>query len=886
MALSAFTRPSSRFLVKRLASIGMALVAICSAQVVLAQSSFVNFESGQVRPMALSPEGARLFVANTPDNRLEIYNVTPAALIHVGSVPVGMEPVAVAARSATEVWVVNHLSDSISIVDLSAADRIPRVVETLLVGDEPRDIVFAGPEGDRAFITTAHRGQHSPFPFDSLVSEGRTDVWVFDANDRSAPLTVLQMFGDTPRPLAVSPDGNTVYAGVFYSGNKTSVLHRETVLGQIGDPETNIDGVPAPLDVGLIVKDDGEGRWFDGNGMEWTNSVRMSLPDYDVFVIDAAAETPVEIDSISGVGTTLFNMAVSPTGNELFVSNLEARNIVRFEGVGEFAPTTVRGHFIENRISVVDLQNDNAVLPRHLNKHIDYDLELGTPEENAASLATPLEMLFSPAGDELYVAAYGSAKVGIFDTAELIADSFTPDPANHIELSGGGPSGMVLDAARNRLYVLTRFNNSISVVDLESRAEIDTVSMFSPEPAVVTDGRRFLYDARYTSARGDSSCAGCHIFGDVDHLAWDLGDPDGAVFENLNPLILPLPPQIPKEFHPMKGPMTTQSFRGMDNHGPMHWRGDRSGANDPDSGDPFDTVAAFRAFNGAFFGLIGREDVLADEEIQAFAEFALTINYPPNPIRSLNNQLTPVQQRGLEAYNNVLSDGTQTCNDCHTVDEQAGFFGTSGFSVIRMAGGEIRQPLKIPHTRNMYTKVGFFGRSRGFDDIPPPPTLGPQIRGFGFTHDGSWDTLFNFLQDFTLDDDIQRREVVDLVMAADAELLPVVGQQVTLSQGNVPQVRGQLVTLLQQAAVTAPRPACDLIDKGIWGGEARGAVREENGTFRTDREGEGPLGVRALLQISQRPGQSLTFTCVPPGSGERMGIDRDEDGILDADDID
>ena len=31
----------------------------------------------------------------------------------------------------------------------------------------------------------------------------------------------------------------------------------------------------------------------------------------------------------------------------------------------------------------------------------------------------------------------------------------------------------------------------------------------------------------------------------------------------------------------MKGPMTTQSLRGMANHGPMHWRGDRTGGNDP-----------------------------------------------------------------------------------------------------------------------------------------------------------------------------------------------------------------------------------------------------------------------------------------------------------------
>ena len=79
--------------------------------------------------------------------------------------PVGLEPVAVAARTNTEVWVVNHLSDSVSIVDIGATP--PRVVRTLLVGDEPRDIVFAGPTDadghfSRAFITTARRGQNLP----------------------------------------------------------------------------------------------------------------------------------------------------------------------------------------------------------------------------------------------------------------------------------------------------------------------------------------------------------------------------------------------------------------------------------------------------------------------------------------------------------------------------------------------------------------------------------------------------------------------------------------------------------------------------------------------------------------------------------------------------
>jgi hypothetical protein len=80
-------------------------------------------------------------------------------LVH--SVPVGLEPVAVALRDNTLAAVVNHLSDSVSFVDISGS--VPRVC-TVPVGDEPRDVVFAGEGGKLTFITTAHRGQNSPCP--------------------------------------------------------------------------------------------------------------------------------------------------------------------------------------------------------------------------------------------------------------------------------------------------------------------------------------------------------------------------------------------------------------------------------------------------------------------------------------------------------------------------------------------------------------------------------------------------------------------------------------------------------------------------------------------------------------------------------------------------
>src|SRR2546428_12394544 len=120
--------------------LGTFLVALLAGGATATASSFVTFETGQVRPLALSPDGMRLYAVNTPDDRLEGFDVDlQGNLTHSGSVPVGLEPVAAAAhRDGPHVWGVHHLSDSVSIVDVSSSP--PRFVRTLLVVDEPHDI--------------------------------------------------------------------------------------------------------------------------------------------------------------------------------------------------------------------------------------------------------------------------------------------------------------------------------------------------------------------------------------------------------------------------------------------------------------------------------------------------------------------------------------------------------------------------------------------------------------------------------------------------------------------------------------------------------------------------------------------------------------------------
>jgi DNA-binding beta-propeller fold protein YncE len=886
--------------------------ALCLVASGAGAASFTTFESGQVRPLALAPDGARLYAVNTPDNRLEVFDVGAGGLTHAGGVAVGLEPVAVAARSNAEVWVVNHLSDSVSIVDVSASPA--RVVRTLLVCDEPRDVVFAGTGGTRAFITTARRGQNCPVPANlTTAGEERALVQVFDATNlgtalAGTPLTTIELFGDTPRALAT--DGVTVWAAVFHSGNQTTAITEGVVCnggatapscnvlgttypGGLPAPNRNVENVLGP-ETGLIVKfNPAVNQWQDTLGRNWNNAVRFSLPDLDVFEIKANNNPPVSTTSFARVGTVIFNMAVNPVTGKVYVSNTEARNEVRFEGPGILG-TTVRGHLAESRVTVL---SGSTVTPRHLNKHINYAVVPSPQSTNDASLATPTGMAVSGDGATLYVAAFGSSKVGVFSTSQLEADSFTPSPASHWPVSGGGPSGLALDEPRGRLYVLTRFDNAISVLDTSSGLETAHLPLYNPEPASVVDGRPFLYDARFTSSNGEAACASCHIFGDFDSLAWDLGNPDDVVLDNLNPFRVPDPlgTSFP-DHHPMKGPMTTQSLRGMANHGPMHWRGDRSGANDP-GGDALDEDAAFKRFNVAFQGLIGRAAPLTAAEMQAFTTFILQVTYPPNPIRALDNSLTADQLAGRNKFFSAgVSDVFQNCNGCHRLDPAAGFFGSDGFMSFEFE----TQNLKIPHLRNLYQKVGMFG-------MPATPFLntgdngnkGMQVRGFGFLHDGSIDTVFRFHQatvfnqtnpgGFPLPNpdgfpsgatgDLQRRQMEQFMLAFDSNLAPIVGQQVTLLPSSPVEAQTRTTLLLARGALGE----CDVVVKGVQAGEARGWVLA-GGVFQSDRLVQ--ANTDAELRAQAAAGEPRTYTCVPPGAGERIGIDRDEDGFYDTDETD
>jgi len=916
------------------------------AQAAVTSPPFLEFESGPVRPIAMSPDGTRLFAVNTPNGTLEIFNITAGGLAFAARVPVGLEPVAVAARNAGEVWVVNHLSDSVSVVTLAGT---PHVTRTLLVGDEPRDIVFAGTSGT-AFITTAHRGQQRTDPSLAGVpgagdpqlttpSVPRADVWVFDPAHLGTtlggtPVKIMSFFTDTPRALAVSPDRNTVYVAGFKTGNQTTTLLEGMVCtgfkntpctnaagttspGGNPGPATNFEGKQAP-EVSLIVKfNPASGHWEDELHRNWDGAVRFQLPDTDVFAVNA--NTLTQTASFAHVGTTLFNMVTNPVTGELYVSNTDAFNQFRFEGPGQFAGHTVQGHLAETHVTIIA---NGAVTPLHLNKHLDYTKLAGQPGFDATaashSLATPLDMAVTANGQTLYVAAFGSSKIGVFDTAALRTNSFDPKvaSANYLSVSGGGPSGLALDEARGRLYVMTRFDNAVKVIDLATRSETAAVTLPNPEPASVVAGRPMLYDATQFSGNGEAACASCHIFGDEDDLAWDLGNPDDVVKDNPIPINLgdALSTSLGKVlfkfrgdlngtgqtavFHPMKGPMTTQTLRGLSNSGAMHWRGDRS--NGQFGVDATDANLSFDNFIVAFQGLVGSSAAPPAARMQQFTDFQLQVTTPPNPVRNLDNSLTSAQNAGKNFFGGPRpSDGINilpgiptafSCNGCHELDPAEGEFGTSKRGSFE---GIIGQIFKIPHLRNMYTKVGMFGNPKiDTFDAPDSGNTGNQIRGFGFTNDGSVDTAFRFFGALVfhpqlnagfplINPDQTRRNVEQYVLAFDSDLAPIVGQQVTLASDNAAAV-GPRIALLEARAKAAftskvlggTVKECELVARVSQAGAIRGFLFDPATSTFASADGGANVSDAALRALAATPGQEVTYTCVPPGSGARIAATR------------
>jgi YVTN family beta-propeller protein len=786
------------------------LAGLAEAQV--PPSEFVNFEGAQTNPIRISPNGAQLFALNTPDSRVSVFDLTnPAAPALIAEIPVGIEPVSVNVNptNTDEAWVVNQVSDSVSIVSVSQGI----VTDTIYCKDEPSDVVFVG---TNAFVSVARS---------NLIN-------VYDIASHQL-VKSIPVFGENPRALAVSPDNTKVYAAFALSGNHSTILPDNLAPPQ--PPPTN-PKLPPPPHVGLII---------DASDPTWSWYIKYTMPDNDVAAIDTSTLTLSRY--YSGVGTINLGIAVNPKSGNVFVSNTNSRNLILFE-------PNLRGHWIDNQITAI--QASGHVTAYDLNPGIDYTV-LPNPAALTTALSQPAAMRFDPSGEWLWVAAFGTDRVAkVSETGKILAIvEIGPSTGSQVNpVTKRGPRGLALNAGKQLLYTLNRLSNTISVVSTASNSVVEEIptGTFDPTPTVIRAGRGFLYDAKL-SGNGTGACASCHVDADMDLLAWDLGDPGGSMEKVVNN-------GHTFEMHPMKGPMTTRTLRGLAGTNPLHWRGDK-----PD----------FLAFNEAFNLLLGSKQ-LSDTEMQAFEAYIDTIAFQPNPNQNLDRTL-PTSLDGGNAVTGqydflhvqINSIPNNFCNNCHTSNPGPG----SDLYIVTRPN--LPQPLKVPTLRNIYQKQNF-SNANGSQSID----------GFGMASNGSNSTLLQVLGQPVLGgfggNPQAQLDVAAFVLSFDTGTAPAVGYTRTVTSANVtgdPTIASDWALLQSQA--TAGN--IDLICQGTIQGQLHGCLYQPSANnYETDTTGLGPFTQAQLIAFIQA-GDTLSIMGVPPGSGVRFGIDRNRDGIKDGD---
>jgi YVTN family beta-propeller protein len=792
--------------------------------------SFVHFESPHVHPLELTPDGSRVLAVNTVDARLEVFDVLPSApyLRLVGSIGVGLEPVSVRARGNGEAWVVNHISDSISIVDLGTMS----VKATLLTGDEPCDVVFAG-TAQRAFVTASQVNR----------------VEVYNPASLATAPTILNIAGEDPRALVT--DGTYVYAAIFECGNDTTVIPETRVSTAsmnpyAGDPNPPPNagtgfsppltpGLPPSPRAGLIVRKDAAGVWRDVNNANWNPAVTWNLHGNDVAVIEA---NTLATSYAKGFMTTPMALGMAPDGRVIAVGT-EAKNEVRFE-------SNLRSRFIRSEVAVLPAAGAVTSARADLNPHLNYAQTTIPALQRMLSIGDPRGVAVSADGTRAYATGLGSSNIVSFSLA-----NFARLGSCNV---GEGPTGIVLDAARGRLLTLNRFGGSVSVVDESSLSSLGEVRFFDPTPQFIRNGRPLLYDTHATSGLGQASCASCHVDARMDQLSWDLGEPSGQVKLFNEVCNLGLPAQLGNcgNWHPMKGPMATQTLIGLAGQEPFHWRGDRTD---------------FAEFAHTATALLGADSDFTATEMNRMEAYLASIAFPPNPHRNLDGSLktslaggNPVT--GEQLFNTGNLDFVQ-CVTCHTMP-------TGGTTSI-ISANLLAEPqsMKVPHLRNMLEKTGFESL-----------TTAANNRGFGFTHDGAVPTLFDFFKLTVFNfaagaaGDQQRRDVSAFMLSFDTGTHASVGAQATVggAASNGAARRNQLLAIAQAGK-------SQLTARAVVNGDERSYLLAGS-VFETDVTGE--TTTLAALDALAGKAATVTYTLVPNGTGLRT-LDRDGDGFRDGD---
>lgn len=648
----------------------------------------LNFESPHARPIAVHPDNSRVYVVNTPAGTLDVISVESAAI--TARVHVGVEPVSVGIRpDGKEVWVSNHVSDSVSVVDADPASATyHQVLDTIQIidartrstrFDEPVGIAFANNE--KAYV--------------ALSSEN--DIAVIDVASREV-MKKLRITAQDPRAIVVRND--RLYVIPFESNNQTAVS---------GCLPENLDTDPLctfDADAHVVNAPDGNAQSLSLNYV--LDIVRHPrIPDRDLYVFDVATDRLLQI--VDTLGTLLYGIAVDSQGT-VFVAQAEARNDANGKaGTEKHGLRELENRAFLNQITKVDCTNGRCGQPTFL------DLEPLPPEnpDRSDALATPFGIQISDDDQTIVATAAASNKVFTMDaTTGAVLDQVVVDSI---------PRGLTLlsnaDGSLHRAYVLNALANSVSIVDVSDRANLETlqtISLEDPSDPELKRGR-IAFNSADASSTGTFSCASCHPDGHTDQLLWVLDTPLCDVgCDQIQPRLV-------------------QDVRGLLGTAPYHWDGipgDPFGGINTASIETFvepncdiddEATCTLQLVDSSLASTMCDQDDCAmnDEEKagqlaaadrEAMAKYLLSVPYPPSVERPYDNAITRLGMEGIKEFHYV-----KQCGNCHLLPHWTTTnMGGSGMDLPTWRGANDRWK-NAPQNRFFFADfVG--GDTRGFPE--------------------------------------------------------------------------------------------------------------------------------------------------------------------------
>jgi YVTN family beta-propeller protein len=636
----------------------------------LPQSGAQLFLSPESNPMALSEDGTRLYVANTTSGTLSVLDVSnPLHPSELTQIKVGMDPTGVAVlpggiNGDELVFVVNHISDTVSVVSRKQL----AVVQTLQQLDsngvtqtnEPVGVVFSDPS--RAFVTLDEPNQVLVLDVDAT---GRATI---DPNRSQIPAQA---------PRAIAAAGGKVFVLSFESGNQT-----EFPSCWPGTSAPTPEGCQFTLDLlsGLSLQQGGVqlGTIFQFAARNPNIGGKVikdtDIPDRDLFVIDGGAAVPAVQQTLTSIGTLLSGIAVNQWsgGTRLYIAHTEARN--QLQGLRD-----LDNRMFENRVAIVDCPLGPTTACA-VNDTVDLD-QSAAAAGLGQTVPTPWGIQASGDGRTVVLTAAG-ADGDPGDGRPPMHGLFTLDRDGRVlgsALVGALPEGVVLrsdpNGAAQVAYVLNTAHSSVSAVDVSDPSHPATagnalVVGHDPTPPEIRLGRIAFNGARDSTSK-TFSCGSCHPNGNIDQLQWVINT-DIAPGEGTD------------ANHQVAEPRTTMPIRQLSGTLPLHWEGTLA--------DPFPGVnpnaAAFDSAPDCDITVVGEKGCvrhlvnaalagqncqhngggcvpgegqtgpdganlpgpLTEAERNAMAAFLLSVAFPPAPARRADDHLSAMANQGVSDF--------------------------------------------------------------------------------------------------------------------------------------------------------------------------------------------------------------------------------------------